>query len=284
MQTFAAIGNCAVDVTPEGNFAGGSALYASVAASRLGLRAVAFTNFGSDFRKLNPAFDDVEVVCQGATNTTTFGISYRKDVRRLVMLNPGSRIDGLDGKVKADIIYFCPIAGEYGSELVSAVGLSNPDALAVATPQGWMRSWASRGAPVAHKDWSSARSILPGIDVLVLSVEDIGGNPGILDSYIALTGTKRNGGVVILTEGSHGATAYWGGKKLFKSSFEARAVDPTGAGDVFASAFAIRYHESKSVPDSLAFAHSAAAFATEGIGTSSIAGRAAVESRLAGRF
>ena len=56
-------------------------------------------------------------------------------------------------------------------------------------------------------------------------------------------------------------------------------VDPTGAGDVYAAAFAIRYFESRDPLAAGLFASAAASFAVEAIGTQGIADRARVEAR-----
>ena len=60
----------------------------------------------------------------------------------------------------------------------------------------------------------------------------------------------------------------------------AHPVDFTGAGDVFASAFLVAYHETGDPRRAARFAHAAAAFAIEDEGTTGIPSRAAVEARL----
>jgi sugar/nucleoside kinase (ribokinase family) len=57
-------------------------------------------------------------------------------------------------------------------------------------------------------------------------------------------------------------------------------VDLTGAGDVFAAAFFVRYAEIDNPSEAARFAHAAAACAIEGQGTSAIADRRTVEGRM----
>ena len=63
----------------------------------------------------------------------------------------------------------------------------------------------------------------------------------------------------------------------------AREVDPTGAGDVFAAAYLIAYHESRDPVYAATYASCAASFAVEAPGMEGIPTRAQVASRLAAR-
>jgi len=60
-------------------------------------------------------------------------------------------------------------------------------------------------------------------------------------------------------------------------------VDPTGAGDVFAAAFLVRYHEAADPVEAAVFAACAASCAVEGVGTSSLGDRAEVAKRIVER-
>ncbi len=86
---------------------------------------------------------------------------------------------------------------------------------------------------------------------------------------------------VLLTRGYRGATVYASGRIAHFAALSARPVDPTGAGDCFATAFVVRYLETQNLADPLPFALAAGALAVEGLGLAGVPTRAAIESRLA---
>jgi sugar/nucleoside kinase (ribokinase family) len=63
-------------------------------------------------------------------------------------------------------------------------------------------------------------------------------------------------------------------------AYQTTVVDRTGSGDVFSSAFAIRYFETKNALESGLFATAAASFVIEDFGTKNIAERNKVEERF----
>jgi sugar/nucleoside kinase (ribokinase family) len=72
-----------------------------------------------------------------------------------------------------------------------------------------------------------------------------------------------------------------GGKaEIAIPAYSAEPVDLTGAGDVFATAFLVRYHETHNPIEAGRFAHATAACAIEGEGTGSIPTRERLLARL----
>jgi sugar/nucleoside kinase (ribokinase family) len=66
-------------------------------------------------------------------------------------------------------------------------------------------------------------------------------------------------------------------------SLPRKEVDPTGAGDVFAASFLVRYQETGDPAAAAAFAACAASCVVEGLAASTLGDRAEVEKRLAQR-
>ena len=270
---FLAIGHFCYDVAPDGYVLGGGAAYSTITARNLGCRACAVTAVGGDFDRQQPILDGIEVAYYESPETTIFDNRYDSNGRRQqLILGVGGELQEhhIPSQWKdTGIAYLCPLTGEVDSSVAQCFD----HALIGVTPQGWMRTW-DESRRVRSKRWETAEAILPHADALILSEEDIAASPEDLEQYIQWTR------IVVLTKGQHGATLYEDGKILESVAYPARVVDPTGAGDVFAAAFLIKYHETRSPQTALNFAHCTAAFAVEGHGTAGIPTLDQVNARL----
>ena len=271
--TFLAIGHFCYDVTPNGYVLGGSAAYSAITARNLGCKARVITAVGVDFDRRNPLLDGIEITYHESSNTTIFDNRYRENgQRQQSILALGSKLkpQHVTGDCcEAQVAYVCPIADEVDPDCIHSFSGS----LIGVTPQGWMRHRNSDSQAIA-KRWSSATLILPHADVLILSDEDLRTYPDELEKYIELTK------IVVLTKGKEGATLYENGRVLDSNAYPANEIDPTGAGDVFAAAFLIKYYETQLPQEALNFAHCAASFAVEGRYTANIPTLDSIRNRL----
>ena len=271
--TFLAVGHFCYDVTLKGYALGGSAAYSTITARNLGFQARVITAVGNDFDRRNPLLNGIEVIYQESYNTTVFDNRYREDgQRKQSILALGAKLTPRHITAdccEAEVVYLCPIADEVDPDCVHRFN----DSLIGVTPQGWMRHRKSDSRVLA-KYWNSAALILPYADVLILSDEDLNTYPDELEKYIELTK------IVVLTKGKHGATLYENGRVLDSNAYPANEIDPTGAGDVFAAAFLIKYYETQSPQEALNFAHCAASFAVEGRHTANIPTLDSIRKRL----
>ena len=259
---FVAVGHIVHDVAPGGYIIGGAASYSSITVRNLGLNAKVVTAVGSDFRQDNPLLEGIEISCKISDSTTTFHNIYKSGKRRQFLLSVADKIIAEDVPAEwrdAEIAYLCPVADEVDASVVDCFS----NALIGATPQGWLRRWDESNR-VSPKRWDTASEILPKVDVLILSDEDIAAFPDELDRYIELTK------IVVVTRGKDGATLYQKGKVINSSAYPVDESEPTGAGDVFAAAFLMKYHQTRDVMETLNFAHCVASFAVEAEGTKGI--------------
>jgi sugar/nucleoside kinase (ribokinase family) len=276
--TYLAIGHISKDLLPDGgHLAGGTALYASLTAQRLGADAALVTTLAAgDGALIQSALTaGVSCVVNPSPATTTFENHYDGEFRRQILHAQAAQIwpgDVPRAWRDAPIVHLGPIAQEMLCNATWATLF--PNAIIGVTPQGWMRAWRSDGV-VYPVPWVEAAALLPACHVLVVSQDDAAGNRALLDSYVKLAP------LAIITAGSDPAGVYERGRLVAEvPALTAHPVDFTGAGDVFAAAFLVAYHETGDPRRAARFAHAAAAFAIEDEGTTGIPSRAAVEARL----
>ena len=259
--------------------AGGTVTYASITAQRLGLQAGIVTSLAPEDEWLLEEAQQAGVWVHAipSEQTTTFQNVYDKEGRRSQLINGQSRtIEWSDVPVGwrgAEIVHLGPVAQELSADLPGRF----PYGLLGITPQGSMRSWDEEGR-VAHSAWPIPGALqgLPPNAFLILSVEDLDYRQELIDSYVKLSP------LVAVTQASGNALLFGGrGNKMLKvPAFPANIVDPTGAGDVFATALLIRYRETGDPEEAARFAHAAAAYAIEAEGTEGIPTRDEVLRRM----
>ncbi|MBN1966685.1 MAG: ribokinase [Anaerolineae bacterium] len=221
------IGHIAHDVTPQGPQLGGTVSYAAHTAAAFGLRVAILTSTAPDEPLLAALPPQALVISIPAEHTTTFENIYDGDSRTQYLHH---RAAGL-GPValppawrKARLVHLGPIAYEIDPALMSAFDGSR----ICVTPQGWMRKRESDGR-VSTIPWASAGQVLPKTALTVLSEEDIRHDPGLEHAFAALAP------LMILTRGKRGGTIYRHSARREFPAFPAHEVNPTGAGDIFAT-------------------------------------------------
>jgi sugar/nucleoside kinase (ribokinase family) len=137
-------------------------------------------------------------------------------------------------------------------------------------PQGLMRWWDERGL-VTHGRWDDGGVFLRRCDAIFLSREDVSGD----ESYLAELAAQAR--LLVVTDGYHGATVYQRGAATLIPPRQAKEVDPTGAGDVFATSFLLRYAETRDPFLAARFANIVASMSVEAPGMNAIPMRSEVE-------
>ncbi|MGQ9682357.1 MAG: PfkB family carbohydrate kinase [Anaerolineae bacterium] len=274
MQTpdYVIVGHVTRDLVPGGFRVGGTATYAAMTARALGYRVGVLTSAGPD---LPPAdlFAGMDVVVVPADESTTFENIYHAGRRAQYVRATAAPLTAADlpeAWRRAPIVHLGPLVQEVDPALARA--FTNATFIGV-TPQGWLRRWDETGR-VGIAVWTSAPQVLARADAMVLSREDVGNDEAQLAHYLTLAR------LAAVTQSWQGATLYHDGTETSFAAYDVPEVDPTGAGDVFAAAFFIRLRETGQAAEAARFANAAASFAVEGLGYSTIAGRAAVEERL----
>jgi sugar/nucleoside kinase (ribokinase family) len=279
---------------------GGTATYSALAAQRFGLQAAVVTACSPGDEWLLAELRDAGVWVHAAESeqTTIFHNVYDSHGRRTQVLSAQAGVlewgDVPYAWRGAAIVHLGPVAQEVPADMAAMF----PYCLLGITPQGWMRSWDSEGR-VTHSAWPFAPALqsLPPNAMLVLSVEDLDFDGQLVQQYIDLAS------IVVVTEGENPAGVFVpahsladylpaqartyspaslsGKARIDVPACTATFVDPTGAGDVFATGMFVRYHETGNPVEAARFAHAAAAANIEAIGTAGIPDRQQVLTRLA---
>ncbi len=272
---FLVIGHLTRDIQPDGTtLLGGTAFYAAVTAARLGYRVALYTatDPGLDLAPLERAGGQVDVVREISPATTSFGNRYRDGRRRQTLF---SRAETLTFQELPSLWRQIPLVllGPVAQEVAPAGADRFPQAIVGACLQGWLRRWDEAGQ-VQYRPWGEAARWLPHFSAAFCSSEDILEDRSLAEQY------ARHCALFFLTAGARGATLFEQGRASHVPAFTAQEVDPTGAGDVFASAFLVRYGEGAPPAEAARFAAAAAALSVQGRGAAAIPLRSTVEALL----
>ena len=253
------IGHITRDLSPKGATAGGTAAYSGLTASALGLRVGAVTSFGPDMHMTR--LGDVWIHAVPASQTTTFTNEYTSAGRR-------QRITGRALELMLDHIpeewrtarwvHLGPVANEVDPALAAAF----PQASLGLTPQGWFRDWDNDGN-ITTLPWVARKAALAAAKAVVLSVEDVGGDEAAIREIAEVCP------LLVVTDGSHGARVHYEGRMRMIPAPAVVAIDPTGAGDIFAAAFFAALGEGG---ETLQAARFATAIATQSVTRRGLAG------------
>ncbi len=270
------LGNVTRDVapgSPDGFTYGGTATFASLAASRLGRRTALVTAAAHE-PGLAGVLRNVDVETVRSEVTTTFENIYAPNGRVQyvrAVAPPLVPANIPDAWRRAPMVHFGPIAQELTHDLLEVFPST---ALIGATLQGWLRAWSPDNGRVSPVAWRHAETYLDRLDVVTFSAEDLGGDMVLVEEYA----TRAR--LAVVTENRHGCVVWQHGTRRRFPAYDVAEVDPTGAGDVFATAFLLRYGETKDIETAAQFANCVASFVVEGRGAEAIPTGERVRMRL----
>jgi len=279
---FLVIGHIVQDIAPNEKAAapawrlGGAASYAALLATRLGLDTAVLTAAAADLA-LEAALPGAEIVRVPSPQSTHFRNLYTPGGRVQYIPQRASAIkpDSLpDDWRRAEIVLLGPVVGEVDDALAACF----PQALVGVSAQGWLREIGPDGGvrPLPPQRWR-AETVLGPTHVLFVSDEDL---PPSRWQRAVLTRWCRQVEVLVYTRAERGAKICHRCAWRHIDAFPAETVDPTGAGDVFAVAFLVRYRETGDPWEAARFAASAASFVVESDGLANTPDRTMIEERL----
>ncbi|GAB4498767.1 MAG: PfkB family carbohydrate kinase [Anaerolineales bacterium] len=238
------IGHITCDVTDNGLQPGGTAAYAALTAHALGLRPGIVSAHGEEMPL--HALAHLPIVTLHTGRSTTFENLYTPQGRVQYLRHAAPPLGYPhipDAWRTPRIVHLGPVAQEVEPDLARRF----PDALLAVTPQGWLRGWDANGR-VYPDEWVEANFVLRRADCAVMSVEDVQGDEHRIEEMASACP------VLVVTEGAAGARLYWNGDVRRFRAPEMPEVDATGAGDIFAAAFFIRYDQTRDPWEAARFA------------------------------
>ena len=283
---FLTIGHITHDLTSDGFRLGGTVSFSAVTAQRLGWQPGVLTRGASNGLRAQERpgqpgnvtgqagtpLDGIPIQMLPSPVTSTFTNIYRGGQRTQVVTAIADPITPEQlpaGWAQPQIVLLGPLVREVPAAWTAVF----PDALLGITPQGWMRAWDADGH-VRPTRWENAGEFLARADAVILSREDVGGDE------VYITELAHQARLLVVTDGWHGASIYQHGSRLRVPPRAATEVDPTGAGDVFAAAFLIRFAETGNPFTAARFANVVASMSIEAPGMDAIPYRAQVDAWL----
>jgi len=265
------LGNVTRDLIDEHNpdvyRLGGTVTFAACVADRLGRKPTVITRAapGTDLSAMPPS---TNLIVLPSETTTTFANIYTPHGRVQYCFTPAPPIDVGDipaSMRRPQIVLMGPIANEIEPGVPAIFA---EESVVAAVPQGWMRRWDARGR-VHSKQWESARQILPYLDALVLSLEDID------YEWERLAPAFDYVPLIVVTEYRDGSTVFqrMADGTILETKIPPRPaieVDPTGAGDTFTTAFLIRLEETNDPVQAARFGNVAASISVEHVGATGV--------------
>lgn len=280
--SYLAIGHLCHDLHQGKHILGGTASYGSLIAQKLKQEVAVLTSLSADFQFFNYfAEKGIEIHNQLAMQTTVFENIYNKTVGNSQREDQSKRIQFLRDRantiqntelskhlLNAAIVHVGLIANELDFDILKQF----PNSLIGGSIQGCLRQWNNQGKVSSCKmDWS----LLQKLDIVFISEDDIIGIENALENIRAFA--KH----VVVTHGENGATIYKDNKKHFFPSYPIVEVDPTGAGDAFATAYLLNYHQTKSIESAAIYAHCTASIVVEFVGLSGLDNIENIDQRIA---
>jgi hypothetical protein len=265
------IGHVSKDNTSHGAILGGTCSYSALTAHKLGQRTAVVTSYGPDIPSL-AALDGIEIEVLPHDHSTTFENIYHNGVRHQKWLASSASLSLKNvphNWRNTPIVHLAPLTQEISPAMCGDFSNS----LVGVTIQGWLRGQDSQYS-VIYQPHPELEAWLSNIDVLILSLADVFGD------RTALTHLLTSARLGVETLGSKGCKVYQNGQVTHIPVKPEVEVDPTGAGDIFAAAFFIRYCKTGDFIKAAQFANACASLSVRKKGMESIPNLSEVEARL----
>ncbi len=257
------VGHFAKDILPDGGYTvGGTVFYSGIQAHRLGNRVTIISSKADDLA-LSSLPTDITCHILASPTSTTFENIYDAHGNRVQYVHdratPLLPQNAPPLSIQPDILHLCPIIDEVSPDYASAY----PNSKVCITPQGWLRA-IDEQKRVFPKAWDFSEQVLRGSYALVFSEEDMGHDEAKVMYY------AQQCRFTVCTRGAKPASLYIAGIRHDIDAIPTRMIDPTGAGDIFASAFFTHLVQTDNPQEAVTVGHIAASASIQARGDAGI--------------
>jgi len=221
------VGHITIDIVPNGRALGGTVSYAAPIAHAMGHRVGIMTSCAVGENLVAPLLEYTDLAIIGAQESTTFENIYNDGgrVQYVHELAKPIRYDDIPvGWTTAPLVQFSPLVEEINPMMAHQF----PNSTVLLTLQGMLRKWGDDGR-VYFKRWLDPEA-LKAIDIVVFSRQDIMEAPELEEEFAQVAQH------LVVTNGDQGGIYYHNGVAHPYEAYPVEEIEPTGAGDVFATA------------------------------------------------
>jgi len=259
----------------------GSSYFSAITAKKLGHEATVVSKISS---KIDPKWlktiekFKINLVKQPAWDQTVYDVEYdKKGTKSVTILSDAGPINSVP-EGDYDVVVISSYYGAIGPEVLRT--LKKPDNLLVLDAQSFIKH-KNPDNTINYVPWLNKEEYLKYVDILKINARELYYLTGKSTLNSAMELLKLGPKIIALTLSTQGAYIFSDKRYIKVPVYEVKKfVDKTGVGDVYNTAFALKYKETNDVTDSAYFAAAAASFAVEKKGTDSIADSKKVEKRF----
>ena len=261
------VGHITRNLVPGGNRPGGSVMYGAHLAARWGYRPAVFTATANAAEARSALPEGTLLHSVPFNATTTFRNQGTHPLRQRVSAIAAPLITRpLPPQWReAPVFLLAPVIGEVDSNFLRD---ATPTGTIGVCLQGWLRT-TDREETVHPLDAVTLDlpALMPRATAVVLSDEDLAGTA---DAEAFLSAPRQISTSVLLTLGEAGVRLLTLDARHDLPALPSHPLDPTDAGDVFATAFLLGLAAREAPLDAAMLAQAASARAIEEVGTSAI--------------
>jgi sugar/nucleoside kinase (ribokinase family) len=258
----------------------GSSYFSATTAARLGHEATIVSKVSSKFDpKWQKELDKrgIKLMKQPAWEDSVYEVEYKKDgTKRVSIVSDSGQVNSVPPG-EYDIVQIGSYFGKIGIDVLKT--LKRPDNLLILDAHGFIK-YRNPDRTLTNAPWLEKEEYLKYVDILKINANELYFLTGKTTLNSAMELLKLGPKIVTLTMGTQGAYVFHEKRYIKVPVYEIKKfVDHTGVGDVYATAFAIKFKETQDITDAAYFAAAAASFVVEKKGGVNIAEKTKVEKR-----